>query len=133
MRKQIQMVIADPNEGARAGLRVFLESAPELCVVGEADTGSKTLKLLEKYQPQVLLLEGQMPDMPSAELLERIAEHPGTRVLLFSQWVEKRAMGSMLNGNISGIISKHETVSLVKAVRAVAEGKLYLGLKSKKL
>lgn len=123
MRKNIVVVVADPNAGVRAGLRVLLESAPGLAVAGEAKSGNEALALVAKHQPHVLVLESRMPDMRLSELIEALAPHKATRVLLLSPEVERQFGIGM--PKVAGCISKQECVHVVKAVCAIANGQIF--------
>lgn len=68
----LRIVVADNAPGERASLRATLESFPDALLVGEASTGSDVVRLVERWRPQLLLLEARLPDLGGVELARRL-------------------------------------------------------------
>ncbi len=58
---QIRVLLADDHPIIRSGIRLLLEQAPDITVVGETDRGSDVVGLVERLKPDVLLLDMEMP------------------------------------------------------------------------
>lgn len=69
---RISIVVADDSDEFRAILRLFLESAHDISVVGEASNGEEALALTESLDPTILLLDLRMPRMDGFEVLEQL-------------------------------------------------------------
>jgi DNA-binding NarL/FixJ family response regulator len=64
---QIQLLIADDHQPFRAGLRALLLSAPDIAVVAEAGTGDEAIELAGRHQPDVILMDINMPGVNGIE------------------------------------------------------------------
>jgi DNA-binding NarL/FixJ family response regulator len=81
----ITVLIADDHEVTRRGIRAFLEQAPDLCVVGEAEKGEEIRELVACLRPKILLLDLVMPDLSPAELEKWVrANYPETITLVLT-------------------------------------------------
>jgi len=89
--KKIRLLIVDDHEMVREGLRTILQEDPGVKVLGEADDGEKTLELVEKLHPDIILLDLKMPDMDGIEVCRRIcALHPSTAVIALTTFAEEK-------------------------------------------
>lgn len=124
----IQVFIADDHAIVRDGLRMVLEAAGDMEVIGEADSGEQTLRLLQKMQPDVLLLDVAMPGLGGFDVLQRLMQKDSNiAVLVLSMYPEEQYALRFLKTGASGYLTK-ETAStqLVDAVRKVSQGKRYI-------
>lgn len=75
--QEIKIIIADDHYYVRAGLRHLLEKSPDMVVLGEARDGFETVELVEKYSPDVVLLDINMPGLDGIQALSFLTEkHP---------------------------------------------------------
>jgi DNA-binding NarL/FixJ family response regulator len=124
----IRVVLADDHYVVRAGLRAVLGRAPDIDVVGEAKTGRETLTLVDRLQPDIVIMDLDMEDgdgtWATKEIMSR--ELP-TRVLVLTMHREEEHLTSVLKAGASGYLVKTAADrELVDAVRAVAYGDVYL-------
>ncbi len=85
MRQLIRVLIADDHPRSRDGLRALLATSPQLKVIGEAVDGQEAVRLVGKYQPDVVLMDDQMPVMDGLEAVRHIKGHwPEIKVLMLS-------------------------------------------------
>ena len=81
----VRVLLADDHTLVRAGLRKLLESIPCMEVVGEAGDGLQLLDMVEKLQPQVVLMDIAMPGLNGLEATGRLIKSwPSIRVLILS-------------------------------------------------
>lgn len=127
-KTRITVVLADPIESIRFGLRTLLESDAGIEIVGEASCASETILLLKKLKPSVLVLEWRMPDSPVSKFLSRIPEiAPMTKILIVSTWNEAEFDVPLRHRRlVAGYVWKHESEQLLGALRKVAAGKKYI-------
>lgn len=122
------IVIAEPNESIRFGLRTILECDANIAILAEAKFASETISLTKEHKPLVLLLEWRMPDRPTAELLSRISKSSRrTKILIVSNWNEAEFEAPLKYQDlVSGYVWKHESEHLLAAVRQVATGRRFI-------
>jgi DNA-binding NarL/FixJ family response regulator len=72
-KSAIRILIADDHAIFRGGLRKLLEGANDISIVGEASNGLECVKMLEKFRPDVLLLDLRMPEKDGWGVLEEVA------------------------------------------------------------
>lgn len=127
----IRVFLADDHAVFREGLRALITSQFDVAVVGEAETGAKTLAGLAELgetNVDVLVLDISMPDGNGIEVAEHIRrESPKLRVLALTMHEDKSYLRSMLESRVSGYVLKHSAAEeLIRAIRVVANGGTYL-------
>ncbi len=123
--ESIRIVVADDHPVVREGIRNRLEKEPDFLVVGEAGDGEEALSLAGELQPDVLLLDMELPDLTGVEVARRVKSP--VRILVVSAYDDEHYIRRMLASGASGYLTKEEAPeSLIEAVRRVAwsEGKI---------
>ena len=121
----IRVVLADDHAVVRKGIREFLEKAGDIHVVAEAADGEEALALVAEHQPDVLVLDIQMPRLSGVEVTRRVAaQHPSVRILALTAYDDDPYVFALLKTGATGYILKTaDSDELVRAVRAVAVGR----------
>jgi len=124
----IRVVLADDHRMIREGLRLLLDQAPDVIVVGEADTGRQAVRLAGNLTPDVLVMDISMPDLNGIEATRRIkTASPQVKVIALSMYSDRRYVLGMFEAGASGYIVKAGAGDeLVRAVRAVNRNRKYL-------
>jgi len=127
----IKLVLADTHQIIRQGLALLLAGEPDMRVVGEAGDYQTTIKLIQEFSPQVVIMDISMPDLNGVEATRRILSHyPGVKVLTLSMHSDSLFVLNMLNAGASGYLLKDCALEeLVKAIRTVVNQKIYLSPK----
>lgn len=122
--KVIQVVLADDHAVVRKGIREFLEEEGDIRVVAEATTGAEAVALTAEHQPDVTVLDIQMPELTGIEAARQIkAQLPEVKVLVLTAYDDDPYIFAMLQAGASGYILKNApSEELVRAVRTVAQG-----------
>lgn len=122
------VVLADDHPVVRQGLLALFSESPELSVVGEAGDGREALALVQRLDPNVLVLDVMMPGLNGLEVARRISlQSPRTRVVMLSMHANEAYVVEALRNGASGYVLKDAAgADLVEAVRAVAGGEHYL-------
>src|SRR5215211_3020897 len=117
MRKPIRVLLADDHPFVRAGLRTTLETEPDILVVGEAADGDETQWRCEAVQPDVLVLDLNMPGSPAIETVAFVREHcPPVRVVVLTAY-EDAYVSDLIAAGVGGYVLKDEAPeALVQAV-----------------
>jgi len=120
----IRVLLADDHAGVRRSIRRILESAADIEVVGEAGNGCEALRLVEDLEPDVLLLDMEMPGMKGVEVARRLRAAASTVcILVLSAYDDRQYIQGMLAIGAAGYLTKDELPSvLVQAMRRVTRG-----------
>lgn len=120
----IRLLIADDQALVRGALGALLELESDLTVVGMASDGAQALRLAEELQPDVCLMDIQMPGMDGVEATRRVREaSPTTRILIVTTFARPGYLRSALDAGASGFIVKDTPAEqLAEAVRRVHRG-----------
>jgi DNA-binding NarL/FixJ family response regulator len=124
----IKILIADDHQILRQGLRTLIEKDPDLKVVAEAEDGRKTVRLVEELQPQVVIMDVNMPELNGIEATRQIiAKAPGVKVIALSMHTDRRFVINMMRAGASGYLLKDCAFEeLSQAIRLVLDNKTYL-------
>jgi two-component system, NarL family, response regulator NreC len=110
------------------GMRTLLESEPDFSIVGEAGDGLETTRLVERLQPDVLVLDLIMPALNGLEALRIIRQRSArTRVVVLSMHSSNAFVAEALKNGATGYVLKGSCEEdLVRAVREVGAGRRFL-------
>ncbi|MFV2197761.1 response regulator [Nocardiopsis sp. LOL_012] len=120
----IRVAVVDDEALVRSGLRMILESAPDVEVVGEGGDGGDALRLAEESVPDVLLLDIRMPGTDGLTAATRIAELPAPpRVVLLTTFdLDEYVHRGLRAGAVGFLLKDTPPRDLLAAVRTVHEG-----------
>jgi DNA-binding NarL/FixJ family response regulator len=120
----IRALIADDHQLFRDGLRALLEPAPDIEVVGEAATGREAIQLATESQPDVIVMDLQMPDLDGIEATRRIIHSsPHINVLMVTMFEDDQSVFAAMRAGARGYVlkgAKHD--EMLRAIRAVSSG-----------
>src|SRR5829696_3294638 len=119
-----RLVIADDHPLFRAAIRQMLGELPDLDVVGEAGDGREAVKLCQRLQPDLVLMDLRMPEMDGFEATREIRrESPSTVVLALTAFGEPESLLEALKAGASGYVLKDSSPQrIVGAIRRVLDG-----------
>jgi len=125
----IRVLIADDHPHFRDGMRALLFSAPDVEVVGEARDGEAAIRLAEKLQPDVILMDLGMPGVNGIEATRRILHtSPHISVLVVSMQEDDDSLFAALQAGARGYLLKGALkAEILRSVRAVASGEAIFG------
>jgi two-component system, NarL family, response regulator NreC len=126
MRK-IRILLADDHTLIRHGLRLLVEQQPDLVVAAEAEDGRQAVAQAAAAKPDVAVLDIGMPNLNGIEAAKQITEgESGTAVVILSMHADESYILRALKAGARGYLLKDSAESdLVRAIRAVAEGKSF--------
>lgn len=124
MASSIRILLVDDHPSLRMGLRIVLEQAPGVQVVAEAGSGQEALALIQALQPDVVMLDCQLPDMPGSQVATELRRlELATRVLAFSGYDSDDYLAAMHDAGAVGYLLKEAPVSvMLEAIRRVGRG-----------
>jgi two-component system response regulator NreC len=128
MTDGVRILLADDHAVLRSGLRLLLSSQEGLIIVGEASTGTETLSLAEKLQPDLILLDLSMPALGGLDalpVLRKVA--PLARILILTMHDDPQYLRQALQSGAAGyVLKKAADVELISAIWAVSRGDVYV-------
>lgn len=124
----IQVVIADDHPIVRSGIRSELARHPDFEVVGEALNGDEALQLTLELNPDVLLLDVNMPGLKAVNVVEELKSRPiPCKVLVLTAYGDTATILGMLKVGVDGYLLKDEDPFIIpEAIRGVLDGKTWL-------
>jgi two-component system, NarL family, nitrate/nitrite response regulator NarL len=125
----ITVLIADGQALFRAALRQLLKEEPGFRVVGDAGGGKEALEMLIRLQPDIALLDLNLPQQSGLEVLSRLAgANVKSRVLLLAEAMEAYQILEALRLGSRGIVFKSMSSQLLyKSIRMVMDGGYWVG------
>jgi DNA-binding NarL/FixJ family response regulator len=124
----IRVLLADDHVVVRAGIRQFIEGTGELQVVAEASSGREACSLIETYNPDVIVLDIQMPGMSGIEVTRWVRSHrQPVGILILTAYDDEPYVQAVLKAGANGYVLKTaDPQEIVQAVRDVYAGKVVI-------
>ena len=126
--KKIRIVVADDHRLFREGLRRLLELESDLEIVGEAKDGAEAVELILATNPDVVLLDINMPMMDGGQVIKRLrGRNVPTKFMAITAYDDEEHLANLSALGINGYVLKSSsTPDLVAALRAVNSGESYV-------
>lgn len=127
-RRKLRILLADDHEVLRTGVRRLIEARGDWEVCGEATNGREAVALAETLQPDIVVLDLDMPELHGLEAARRIkASWPSTEILIFTASASEEMIHDAFEAGVTSYISKTDIGDyLISAVEALGEHKPYL-------
>jgi DNA-binding NarL/FixJ family response regulator len=127
---KIRVILVDDHAVLRAGLRMLIDSQPDMQIVGEAASTKEALPLIRQLRPDVISLDLSMPGGGGMSLLEQLKEtNLPTRVLILTMHDDPAYFRSAVAAGAAGYVVKTAADSeLLTAIRAVHGGRLFISM-----
>ncbi|MFB5763853.1 response regulator [Paenibacillus medicaginis] len=124
----IKLLLADDHAMVRKGLQVFLSTQPDIEVVGEASNGRETVEQAALLQPDVILMDLNMPVMDGITATRELrAAHPQIKVIVMTSFNDRAHVLPAVQAGVKGYLLKDiEPSDLADAIRRVHQGKVEL-------
>ncbi|RYE92222.1 MAG: response regulator transcription factor [Myxococcales bacterium] len=128
MTTPLRVFLADDHPIVRDGLRGLIEAQPDMQVVGEACDGASAVAGVIAFRPDVAVLDMSMPQLSGAQAAEQLRREGATaKVLALSAHEDRGYVQQMLAAGAAGYVVKRTAADeLVRAIRVVASGQVYL-------
>lgn len=124
----IRILIADDHAVVRSGLRALLGAEADLEIVGEAENGTETLRLVETLHPDLVLLDISMPPESGIRTAQRLKEQHPELIVLFLTMHEDESMlhGALRAGAAGYVIKRAEESEIIHAIHVASRGDIYV-------
>ena len=126
--KPLRIVVVDDHEVVRAGLIAVLDRRDNFTVVGEAATVADAISTVDRYVPDLVVMDVRLPDGSGIEACREIcAAHPDTRVVILTSYPDEEAVLSAIVAGAKGYLLKQVRArDLIAALEAVGRGESLL-------
>jgi DNA-binding NarL/FixJ family response regulator len=129
MSESIRVLIADDHPLFLQGLRAALEATPDVDVVGGATDGAEAVRLAAELEPDVVLMDLQMPVLSGLEATRRVLDdRPDTHVLVLTMFDSDSSVYAAVRAGAKGYLLKGaDQQDIERAIRTVAAGEAVFG------
>jgi DNA-binding NarL/FixJ family response regulator len=126
--KRLGVLVADDHELVRSGVCALLRVCRDWKIVGEAVNGKQAVEKAKNLKPDVLIMDISMPHLDGLEATRQILHvSPQTKVLALTMHESEQMVRCVFEAGARGYVLKSDLArQLVKAVRSVSQGKVYL-------
>jgi DNA-binding NarL/FixJ family response regulator len=123
VNKKFRILIVDDSASFRKGMRALLEIQADMEVIGEAPNGSKAMEMVEELQPDIILLDAQMPEMTGVAVARQVKRRwPQTKILLLTMYSDYRSKA--IEAGADAFVTKGiPPENMVSLIRGIAPGK----------
>lgn len=127
-KDKLRIFLAEDHSVVRHGLKLLINSQPDMEVVGEAGDGLSVLQQAADLKPDIVVMDVTMPEMNGAQATRQLKKSdPEIRVLALTVHEEKGYLRALLEAGASGYVLKRAAAEeLIHAIHKVAEGGTYL-------
>ena len=124
----VTIVLADPQDLVRSGIRCLLEEEADFKIEGEVADGLEAVRLVQRLKPRVLIVSLAMPGLNCLEITRQVEKHsPATAVIVLSAYSNEQYVLQALKNGASGYVMMYvKPAELVRAIRKVVKGHYYL-------
>jgi two-component system, NarL family, response regulator NreC len=124
----IRLVLVDDHVVVRSGLRMLLDGISDIEIIGEAGTAQQAFEVVKVLRPDVVLMDIGLPDSSGIDAARAIKErYPATAIVALTIHEDEEYFFKMLDAGASGYVPKRAAPGeLITAIRAAAEGEVYL-------
>ena len=128
MPDEIAVMLVDDQALFREGMVILIDAIDDLAVVGQAGNGREAVDLYAQLQPDVVLMDVQMPEMNGVEATRRIlAHHPQARILILTTFDnDEYVLEGMRAGAMGYILKAMSSDELARAVRVAHRGDVWI-------
>jgi two-component system, NarL family, response regulator DevR len=123
-----EILLVDDHEVVRLGLKSLLEHSDKFEVVAEAGTAKEAIKMVEEFQPDVVLMDIRLPGVSGIDACQEITERwPNVRVVILTSYAEDDMLFSAIRAGASGYVLKQiGAEGLITAIEAACRGEALL-------
>ncbi|MEW6127274.1 MAG: response regulator transcription factor [Acidobacteriota bacterium] len=127
MTSPLRIIIVDDHPIFRQGLRQVIEKHPEFSIIGEANDGESAIALIAETQPDVVILDIDMPKMDGFEVVKQLKEKAlSTHIIFLTMHKSEEMFNEALNLGVKGYVVKESAViDILQGIKTVYAGEFY--------
>ena len=128
---QLTIVIADDHPIVRQGLIRVIENEPQYKLVGEASNGKEALELIQKYNPDLAVLDIEMPILGGLDVLKTISKTKNkTKFVILTMYNDEEYFNAAMNSGVKGYLLKDSMlIEIIECFEIILQNKHYISPK----
>lgn len=128
MKEKLRVLIAEDHQTVREGIKLLVNSQPDMEVVGEADDGEMALQEVTRLKPDLVLMDISMPNLNGLKATQKLrARSPEIKILTLTRHTDDGYLQQIIAAGANGYVLKQSApTELVNAIRSVGAGNAYL-------
>jgi two-component system, NarL family, response regulator NreC len=125
---KLRIFLAEDHETIRDGLKLIVNSQPDMEIIGEADNGRAAVQLAQQLLPDVVVMDVSMPELNGLQATKKLKQKcPQVKVLALTRHTDDGYLQQLLQAGASGYVLKQsKSEELLRAIRFIAAGHTYL-------
>ena len=125
---KLKIILAEDHETVREGIKLLINSQPDMEVIGEASSGSAVIKAVRKLQPDIIVMDISMPETNGLKATRKIKQDfPKIKILALTRHTDDGYIQQLIRAGANGYVLKQSAPSeLINAIHAICAGKSYL-------
>lgn len=126
--EQLRIILAEDHKTVREGIKMLINSQPDMKVIAEAENGDAAIKVTRKHTPDVLVMDISMPELNGLSATKKLKlVCPEVKILTLTRHTDSAYLQQLIDAGASGYVLKQSAPSeLIRAIRNVADGNSYL-------
>lgn len=128
MGEKLKVLIAEDHQTVREGVKLLVNSQPDMEVVGEAGDGELAIKEAARLEPDLVLMDISMPNMNGLKATKRLRSRSAdVKILILTRHTDDGYLQQLIGAGANGYVLKQSAPNeLINAIRMVASGNAYL-------
>jgi DNA-binding NarL/FixJ family response regulator len=125
---KLRIILAEDHQTVREGIKLLVNSQPDMEVIGEADNGGAAIKEVQKLAPDIIVMDISMPELNGLKATRKLKQVcPAVKVLTLTRHTDDAYLQQLIEAGASGYVLKQSApTELIRAIRAVAGGNSYI-------
>lgn len=126
--EKLRIMLAEDHLTVREGIKLLINSQPDMEVIGEVGDGASAVKEAQKLLPDIVVMDVSMPEVNGLKATRKLKQiAPGIKILTLTRHTDDAYLQQLIESGASGYVLKQSApTELIRAIRTVAEGKSYL-------
>ena len=126
--QKLRIMLAEDHLTVREGIKLLINSQPDMRVIGEVGDGGAAVKEAQKLTPDIVVMDVSMPKLNGLKATRRLRTvSPDVKILTLTRHTDQAYLQQLIQSGASGYVLKQSApTELIRAIRTVAEGKNYL-------
>ncbi len=128
MNNKIKVIIADDHPVMRSGVKSVLQTDTRIEIISESSNGEDAYNSIIKHQPDIALIDIEMPKLTGLEIARRLSEEKiKTKIIFLTMYKEQDMFDEAMDAGAFGYVLKENAVEdVLECVKSVSDGKYYI-------